>query len=167
MQDIAVFNSSPLINLAKADKLDLYPSMFKKCYIPEAVYKELITEGKNKIGLDEIEKLITDKIIEVKKIKDKHLAKALQTELDYGESEAIALAIETKACVLIIDETEGRRFAELYHLRKTGFIGILLDAYRNNLIDNIEIPLNIAISKGFWINKKLLKQIIEIVKKPI
>jgi uncharacterized protein len=94
-----------------------------------------------------------------------NLAKALQTEIDFGESEAIVLAIETKDCVLIIDETEGRRFADLYDLTKTGFIGLLLDAYHKKLIDNIEIPLNTAIGKGFWINKKILKQIFEIVKK--
>jgi len=41
----------------------------------------------------------------------------------------------------------------------------LLDAYNKKLIDNIENPLNTAIGKGFWINKKLLKQIFEIVKK--
>jgi uncharacterized protein len=58
MQDIAVFNSSPLINLAKAGKLDILTGLFKKCFIPDAVYKELITEGKNRSGVDEIEKLI-------------------------------------------------------------------------------------------------------------
>jgi predicted nucleic acid-binding protein len=165
MQDIAVFNSSPLINLAKAGKLDILQALFKKCFIPEAVYKELVIEAKNKTGVDEIEKLILNKTLEIKKIKDKHLAKALQTEIDFGESEAIVLAIETKDCVLIIDETEGRRFADLFNLSKTGFIGLLLDAYQKKLISNIEVPLNAAIGRGFWINKKLLKQILEMVKK--
>jgi predicted nucleic acid-binding protein len=66
---------------------------------------------------------------------------------------------------LIIDESEGRKYADLYGLKKTGFIGILLLAYKRKIISNIEKPLNAAINKGFWIDKKLLQKVLESAKK--
>lgn len=164
MQDIAVFNSSPLINLAKAGQLELINKLFHFCYIPEAVYNEIIVEGKDKSGFADVQSLIKNNTIKIRQIKDTLLAKTLQTELDFGESEAIVLATEIKNCVLIIDESEGRKFADIYGLKKTGFIGILLQAYKLKLLDDIEKPLNKAINKGFWIKKSLLKQVLDTIK---
>lgn len=116
MQDIAVFNSSPLINLAKAGQLELINKLFHVCYIPEAVYNEIIVEGKDKSGFADVQSLIKNNTIKIRQIKDTLLFKTLQTELDFGESEAIVLATEIKNCVLIIDESEGRKFADIYGL---------------------------------------------------
>ena len=42
MEHQIISNSSPIINLAKIEKLDLIEKLFKKIIIPEAVYKELL-----------------------------------------------------------------------------------------------------------------------------
>ena len=43
----AVFNSSPLINLAKADILYILFNLFEQIIIPEAVFNEIVLEGRN------------------------------------------------------------------------------------------------------------------------
>ena len=54
--------------------------------------------------------------------------------MDVGESAAIALAIERKANLLLLDETDARNLAEFYNLAKTGVLGILMRAKKRSLI---------------------------------
>ncbi len=49
-------------------------------------------------------------------------------DLDSGEAEAIALAVELKADYLLIDETKGRQIAASYGIKVTGIIGVLIKA---------------------------------------
>jgi predicted nucleic acid-binding protein len=57
------------------------------------------------------------------------------TELGPGEREAIALALETKADFLLIDETDGRRTAVLNGVPVKGTLGLLEEAAQRNLVD--------------------------------
>jgi len=66
--------------------------------------------------------------IEVKQTKDKNLIKLLESHLDYGESEAIALALEIDADLILLDDLDARETARIYDLQITGTIGILLRA---------------------------------------
>jgi predicted nucleic acid-binding protein len=56
------------------------------------------------------------------------LASLLRTTLDQGESEAISLALNTRAELTLIDEREGREIARKLGLRLTGTLGILIRA---------------------------------------
>jgi predicted nucleic acid-binding protein len=55
--------------------------------------------------------------------------------LDLGEREAIQLAEEQKADLLLIDERKGRQEAKRRGLRTTGTLGVLLTAGELQLID--------------------------------
>ena len=89
-----VSNSSPIIHLSKIGRLDLLKFLFDTIKIPEAVYKECVIEG----GYRPEVKIIRDaKWIKVVNIKDTNLTKLLKAEVDEGEAEAIALALEIGA----------------------------------------------------------------------
>ena len=156
---VIISNSSPLINLSKINKLGIIEKLFKRIIIPEAVYKELIIQGSAKIESNKIKKLIEIGIIEVKKVKNINFVKALEKDLDFGESEVIALALELNSDLIILDETDARRNADLFNLRKVGFIGILLKAQNDGFIDNADELLDLAIEKGFWINRNLYSKL--------
>ena len=51
---IVVCNSSPLINLARIDKLYLLRELYDQITIPEAVWNEVVIGGKDQPGAREI-----------------------------------------------------------------------------------------------------------------
>jgi uncharacterized protein len=62
----------------------------------------------------------------------------LETTLDPGEAEAIALAVENKPSLLLIDERDGRQVARALGVQMTGTLGILLRAKSTGQIAAIE-----------------------------
>jgi hypothetical protein len=54
----------------------------------------------------------------------------LQRDLDRGEAEAIALALQLKAEWTLLDERDARKVAKALGLNVTGLLGILLRAQR-------------------------------------
>ena len=74
----------------------------------------------------------------VKKVKDRTLLQVLQRDLDKGEAEAIALALQMKAGRVLLDEREGRRVAKSLGLDVTGVLGILLRAQRKGVLPSLQ-----------------------------
>jgi hypothetical protein len=81
--------------------------------------------------------------------------KSLEAGLDGGESEAIALALEEKSEIILLDDSDAREKARLYGLKITGAIGILLRAKRDSKIDSLKDSLSALRRSGFWIRNSL------------
>jgi predicted nucleic acid-binding protein len=62
--------------------------------------------------------------------------------LDAGESEAIVMALEWPADLLIMDESSGRTMARKLNIRITGTLGVLLKAKRDGQILHSAVPEN-------------------------
>ena len=45
-----ISNSSPLINFATLERLDILQTLYGKVFIPEAVYHEVVVAGQNHPG---------------------------------------------------------------------------------------------------------------------
>ena len=125
---IVIADTTPIITLMKLGRLDLLERLFGIVTVPNAVYEELVENSKYSVEAQIIVKCSFLKRCEVS---DRQSIKILRevVGLDAGESEAIALAEETVADLLIIDERKGRRVAKQMELKITGTIGILLQAF--------------------------------------
>jgi predicted nucleic acid-binding protein len=66
---------------------------------------------------------------------DQERVQELRGYLDPGEAEAIVLAIELRADLLLVDERRGRRVASAAGLAITGLLGVIATAKRAGLID--------------------------------
>jgi len=131
---IIISDTTALIILAKSNHLDLLTNIINKVYIPKAVMREI--QYKNDIVKILIEN--TD-FIEVKEIKNKKILCNIQdTNLDLGETEAIALALEMDLR-LIIDEKRGRKIAKQKGVKIIGLLGILEVNFKLGFISYREV----------------------------
>jgi len=89
------------------------------------------------------------------------LVKALRRELDAGEAEAIALAIEVNAELLLMDDKIGRRIAQFLNVPCIGTVGVLLEAKAKGLVPAIKPILDALRNLGFYLSDELYKRILE------
>jgi predicted nucleic acid-binding protein len=154
---IAVSDSTPLIALARIGRLKLLHDFFQEIYIPEEVYDEVVRRGKDLPGAAEVE---AASFIKVENADNKVAVDALSISLDRGEAEAIVLA-EKKKALLIIDDGDGRRTAELLGLKITGTIGILLLASKEGILD-LKQSLEDLRAVGFRISDREYEKILSL-----
>lgn len=152
-----VCNSSPLIHLAKVGKLELLKGYFTEISIPEAVYRECVIDGKDREDAKRIENATWIRVVDIKNI---DLKKAFNTVLDEGESEAIVLALQESADLILLDDYEARELARTYGLNITGTIGILIKAKYEGDISSIDEMLKKLRRTGFWLSDDLYTKIL-------
>lgn len=167
-----VSNSSPLIYLAKIGRLNLIQKVYEQLFIPEAVFNEVITQGK-------ILKITDASIIEeaVGKWIFKERIK-LETDSRYaflddndrigqGEKQALKLCKQLNADVFIVDDKEARRVARILKIRSIGTCGILVQACRKGLIsaNEAEEILDDLVKAKFRIDSTVYRSVIRELKK--
>jgi predicted nucleic acid-binding protein len=128
-----VCNTSPLQYLHQLGLLHLLPALAPEVIVPPAVAEELAAGRKAGIEVPEVERL---EWIEVRRPVSL-AALPLVTDLGPGESQALALALETPGTRVIVDDSLARRTAESLHIPLTGTLGVLLAAKRRGLITEI------------------------------
>ncbi|MBD2770607.1 DUF3368 domain-containing protein [Iningainema sp. BLCCT55] len=98
--------------------------------------------------------------IETRRVTNLALLQSLQINLDLGEAEAIALAVELNAVRLIIDERRGRKEAIKLGVQVTGLLGILLTAKQQGLVPLVQPILDDLIANDFWVRKELYTEVL-------
>lgn len=159
---IIVSNTSPINNLAAIGYLHLLEQLYNTVYIPEGVYQELMAV-ETPVTVSTLVK--STQWIKVENITNPVQVTLLQQQLHRGEAEAIALAIQLNAELLLIDEKRGRMVADNLNLKITGVLGILIKAKNQGLIPAIKPLLKQLKNKaGFWIKPELYINILERIK---
>jgi hypothetical protein len=161
---IVVSDTSAITNLAAIEHLHLLPQLYTQVIIPNAVYRELVDLEIPVPGTVEVQSASWLQVRQV--IIEHRVVEQLQNEarLDPGESEAIALALEFNAELLLIDERRGRAEATRLGLRITGLLGILIEAKHQNLIATVKPLMDALIATSeFRVSPVLYSQILEMV----
>ena len=152
-----ISNTTPIISFLKINKLLILKELYQKIIIPKEVFNE-IEAGKEKEYYTDLSKIDW---IQIEKIEnEKSLSYFL--DLDKGEAEAIVLAVEKEADLIILDENLGRFHAKHAGLKVTGTIGILLKAKQMNLIPEIKPLLFELKAKEVWLSDKFIEEILNL-----
>lgn len=150
---IVVSDASPLIALATVGQLDLLRALYGRVAVPVVVYQEVTEVRPAAPGAAIIR---AAKWIAVRPVEDRVLVDALSLNLDAGEAEAIALAVETNADLLLMDERRGRAAAMTLGRRVVGVVGVLIEAKMREVLAEVAPVLDsLRADAGFRISDEL------------
>ncbi len=93
--------------------------------------------------------------VSIHQVTDKFRQQLLEMQIDKGESSAIALALETPNCTIILDDYKARKIAEQLGLHFTGTIGVIVKAKLNGVIPSIKPLLSKIRSTDFRLSSEL------------
>jgi predicted nucleic acid-binding protein len=148
-----VSNSGPILSFARARRFDLLREVVGTLTIPEAVYADIVVRGAGKLGAEDVQYAAW---ITRTPVRDRTFVDQLPQRLHLGEREALTLAHELDA-VLLIDEREARRVAQQYGIAHFGSWRILEEAKERGLILTVKPVLDELITAGTFISESLYR----------
>lgn len=156
---IVVSDTTPLIGLASINRLDLLKELFEEVYIPQAVFDETVTFGRENSKAKQ--QVSNANWIHVVEVKDRLAVNVLLDEMDLGEVETIVLASEINADWVLMDEKKGRRKLSQLNIPKIGTLGILLKAKELGLVPALKPEIEELQRSGFSTSPLLVEQILD------
>jgi len=134
------------------EELKLLKELYGEVVIPEAVRDELLMgAGAN----SRTSWLAKSEWLRTMPVSDEGRP-TLLSDLDRGEAEVIALALESNARLAIIDERLGRLHAKRLGLRVTGTLGVLLKSKERGLVDAVSPLIQNLRQEGFWLSEAVI-----------
>jgi predicted nucleic acid-binding protein len=161
----AVSNATPLIYLAKVNKLYLLKTAYAQVIIPEEVKIEVVDKGKilNKNDAYIVEKAISDGWLIVHKTE----TVSIPIDLDPGETATLSIAKNLGIKEVLIDEPSAREAARLLDLTPRGTLFIILKALQKtqiNFEDFLDI-LNQMLNQGFRLKEEVYIEAVKEAKR--
>ena len=159
-----VSNAGPLMVLAKLNLLYLLKALYGHVHLAESVYNEIVTEGLRK-GYEDARTLFL--FLNQMCWKPESVVTAsldwLPPHLDRGERDTLALADKFSKSLVLMDELLGRQAARERGLDVRGSLGVLIKAYRNQLMNGDQLRLyfnEITRRRDIWIDPALAERLL-------
>ena len=148
MPKIIISDTSTLILFHKIEEFDLL----------QKVYVELMTtpEIAGEFGEE-----LPD-WIKIQEVSDKKYQKFLETQVDYGEASAIALAAEFDDVLLLLDDLKARKLAIQLKFNVTGTLGIIHKAKQLSLIERVKPLIEKLLFTDFRIADNIVQEILKL-----
>jgi len=151
---IVVSNTTPIITLASIGRIDILKYFFDAVYIPQAVHDEI--KAKRAYGHREID----DVFFRVMGIRDIFAQDILLNDLDLGEAQAIVLAKELQADIVLIDEAIGYRLARSQHLDVRRTLSLVIAAKKNGYLEAVKPLLDEMMYRKRWISQRVYRDVL-------
>ena len=147
-------NTSPLQYLHQVGHLALLPTLYRHVQVAEAVVAELAEGAKQQVALPNVEQLpwVTTRAVSG--------AGELSAGLGRGESETIALGLESSNGLVVLDDAAARRVAVAARLEVIGTVGVLLLGKERGHVGRIGPTLDHLGRIGFRLGERLRRQVL-------
>lgn len=149
---VIVADTSPVNYLILIDQIAILPKLYARVLIPPAVFDELTHPA----APSPVREWTERHPVWLEVMSPKNTVALAQ--LDLGESQAIALAIELGAGVVLIDELAGRKEATRRGLKVAGTLSVLDDADQAGLIKFDEVVARLR-KTTFRVSQSVLAEI--------
>jgi predicted nucleic acid-binding protein len=156
---VVVADTSPIRYLVRIGEIDLLPRLYAGIIIPPAVREELEDQG----GLPLVRAWAEDLPPWIQVESPAKLLDTIAPNLHRGERDAIALAEQLQAKLLLIDDRAGARVAAERGLPTTGTLGVLVEAAQAGLT-RIDVVLPKLRSTNFRATPELYQRAWELAR---
>ena len=152
---LVVSNTSPLVNLAAIGQGDLLGVLYGQVIVPPAVQGEFATLRQRE---PRFASAVLPACVRVQPLSANaalHRA-TLALLLDDGEAETLALAVDLRADLVLVDERAGNRIAHRLNLRPLGLIGVLIEGKAKGHLPAIAPLLDrLELEARFWLSPRV------------
>jgi predicted nucleic acid-binding protein len=162
-----VSNAGPLMALAKLNLLHLLRTLYGYVHIPRSVYNEVVIEGMRQ-GYEDARTLylfLNQMGWSPEDVDSATIPADLQeAHLDRGERDTLTLAVALGDAVVLMDGTAGREAARAHGLTIRGSLGVLVESYRQGLIEASQLHLyftEIAHRPDIWVSQALVERLLQ------
>ncbi len=163
---VLIADASPLIALARIDRLALLPALFGPVKVMQSVYNEVMTGS-----FDPTETKIAQAfantwlqlVADVAPVLDTMTPSAVANwvHLDPGEAASISFALlAPHQHALLIDEQAGRKVCQLLGLQYIGTAALIGQAKQKGLIPSAKAELARLHAAGFWISAQVIRSVL-------
>lgn len=132
-----VSDTTAITTLLKAGQVELLHELFENVFVPQAVWDELKAFHSN----------LPD-FIELRAVSDSSQRLPGTEFLGRGEAEALLLAKELNARLLVTDDRKARAAAKKLNIVCVGLVGVVIHAKRIGKISSVRDLLEIIETKG-------------------
>lgn len=150
-----VFDATPLIYLAKVERLALVQALDERRVIPEQVYQEVVETGLEQGYPDArgIERAVEGDVFEVPAVEDTALTSRLRTNPNLSEADvAVLTCAAVHDGVAVMDEAYGRDVAATEGISTRGTAYLVLLLVTQDVIDGAEARtvIDAMIDEGWY-----------------
>ena len=152
----AISNTSPLLYLYRVQAIEWLPRLFDEVWTPEAVKSELLAGRSKGYDVPNPDDYAWLRIVDPKSMPSEWLALDLGT----GEIAAMALALENREHVILLDDGLARRTAQVAGLQVWGTLKVLLEAKSQGLVKQIAPYVANLSEAGMWVSAEVKERIL-------
>ena len=161
-ESLIISNTTPIINFAEIEQIELLKSLFGTVVIPPAVEKEVLAKV---TPFPRASSVVGQGSFPIIAPTDELLVKGLSASVHPGEAECIALAMERPGSLLLLDDLAARETAKANGCAFIGTVGILIQANRSGLIGDLAPFFRDLRTKArFWLADSFTDQILRQVR---
>jgi predicted nucleic acid-binding protein len=153
---IVVSDTGPINYLVLIGEIQVLRELYADVLLPPTVRDELLDPA----SPDVVRQWAADPPLWVRVICPRSgLSPDAFQAIDEGEREALALAVEAHADLVLIDDARGRKAAKSLSLQCTGTLGVLQAAAAKGLLDLGETVQNLR-KTSFFVSERLLQRLL-------
>jgi len=144
MPKTIIADTSCFILLSKIEKLDILKYLYGNVNVTREIANEYNKKFPDWVKIHSVSETLRQEILEI--------------QVDKGEASAIALAMEIKDSVLILDDYKARKIAETLNLKVTGTIGVIIKAKHTGVINSVKPILESIKETDFRMSTEIVNQ---------
>jgi len=154
----AISNTSPFLYLYRIEAIHWLPKLLDEVWTPEAVENELQDGRRKGYDVPDPADYAWLNVVDPKSMPSEWLA----LDLGAGEIAAMALALENRDRIVLLDDMLARRTAQVAGLQVWGTLKVLLEAKSQGLADKIERYVTNLSKSGMWVSAEVRQRILHL-----